>query len=233
MRVYVQGHAIELSLTGEVRPTVFSLFLANGIRVSEDDRLACDLGCGGGVLAVTLALLGVEKVVAIDCSEAACALAVENADRNGVGDRVEVIHGELSELGPDRGFDLVVSNPPTMPDGPQTPGFAAGSAAGRSFVSLLTEGLASWLGSPGRAQVALSSLAAADVLEGLAAVGFVARPLATLLAPFRNFYAAAYDSGEIDRFVADGLAVANGESADSGLSEFITVYELTAAAARG
>src|ERR1700710_588305 len=187
MRVYVQGHPIELRLTGEVRPTVFSLFLANGMKVSEGDRLACDLGCGGGILAVTLALLGVQEVVAIDRSEAACVLAAENAHRNGVGDRVEVIHGELSELGPDRDFDLVVSNPPTMPDGPQTPGFAAASgASGQTFVSLLTDGLASWLGSSGRAQVALSSLAAADVLESLSAGGFPGGAPGTPLPPFSH-----------------------------------------------
>lgn len=72
-----------------------------------------DVCTGSGVLAVTLAReLGQATVVATDLSQAAAAVARDNAARLGVGDRVEVRVGDL--LAPLEGevFDILVSNPP-------------------------------------------------------------------------------------------------------------------------
>ncbi len=49
-----------------------------------------DYGCGSGVLAVAALLLGAERVVAVDNDPQACAATRENAERNGVGDRLDV-----------------------------------------------------------------------------------------------------------------------------------------------
>jgi methylase of polypeptide subunit release factors len=231
MRVQVQGHRIDLRYTDEVRPTAFSLFLANSLCVKPGDRLACDLGVGGGILAIALAKLGVERVVAIDRSERACELAGENARRNGLADRLEVIHGELMELQAGDGFDLVVSNPPTMPESGDTPEFAVegGLPAGETFVDHMVTGLASWLSDSGRAELALSSLVEEEVLGRFGAAGFAAVPRATLVAPFRGFYATAYGPERIDRFVAEGRALRNRDREKTGLSEFVTVYALSRA----
>jgi release factor glutamine methyltransferase len=72
-----------------------------------------DVATGSGVLAVTLAReLEQARVVATDLSEAAAAVARDNAARLGVADRVEVRVGDL--LAPLAGevFDILVSNPP-------------------------------------------------------------------------------------------------------------------------
>ena len=72
-----------------------------------------DVATGSGVLAVTLAReLGQAMVVATDLSEAAAAVARDNAARLGVADRVEVRVGDL--LAPLAGevFDVLISNPP-------------------------------------------------------------------------------------------------------------------------
>lgn len=72
-----------------------------------------DVATGSGVLAVTLAReLGQATVVATDLSEAAAAVARDNAARLGVADRLEVRLGDL--LAPLAGevFDILVSNPP-------------------------------------------------------------------------------------------------------------------------
>ncbi len=71
-----------------------------------------DLGTGSGNIAVTLACeLPEAEVIASDLSEAALAVARRNADEHSVGDRIELVCGDLFE--PVSGdFDVIVSNPP-------------------------------------------------------------------------------------------------------------------------
>jgi release factor glutamine methyltransferase len=77
-----------------------------------------DLCTGSGALAVALACsLPGARVIAVD--DDACALSY--ARRNAAGTAVEVFHGDVTdpELLPDLdgGVDLVVANPPYIPDG--------------------------------------------------------------------------------------------------------------------
>ncbi len=76
------------------------------------DPRVLDVGTGSGAIALALADEHAgARVVGVDSSEAALALAAENVRRTGLGDRVELVHGYLVAglAGP---FDLVVSNPP-------------------------------------------------------------------------------------------------------------------------
>ncbi|MGH9443045.1 MAG: peptide chain release factor N(5)-glutamine methyltransferase [Thermoanaerobaculia bacterium] len=83
------------------------------LREAPNARRILDLGCGSGVLAVTLAReLPRADVVATDVSPAALALCRENAARHGVLGRVHLLGSDwLASFGNAR-FDLVVSNPP-------------------------------------------------------------------------------------------------------------------------
>jgi release factor glutamine methyltransferase len=77
-----------------------------------------DLGTGSGAIAVSLAHECPDAVVtATEISEAALQLARRNAERLGLADRVRFLQGDL--LAPVTGeqFDIVVSNPPYVPDG--------------------------------------------------------------------------------------------------------------------
>ncbi len=77
-------------------------------QVRPGDRVA-DIGTGSGILAVAAALLGASRVIATDSDPAVIAVARDNAARNGVADRVEVMETDLipGDAGP---FDVVVCN---------------------------------------------------------------------------------------------------------------------------
>jgi release factor glutamine methyltransferase len=75
-----------------------------------------DAGTGSGAIAIALAHhLPNAAITAIDLSAAALTIARENAELNGVSDRIRFLEGDL--LGPVAGqqFDIVVSNPPYVP----------------------------------------------------------------------------------------------------------------------
>ena len=58
---------------------------------------AIDVGCGSGILALAAAKLGASDVLAIDLDELAVKVAAENTVKNGLDDRVRVVHGDLLE----------------------------------------------------------------------------------------------------------------------------------------
>lgn len=76
--------------------------------IRPGDRVA-DVGCGSGILAITAAVLGAGSVVAIDSDPDALRVARQNARRNGVGEEIRVLSGDLipEGLGP---FDLILCN---------------------------------------------------------------------------------------------------------------------------
>jgi release factor glutamine methyltransferase len=88
------------------------------------DGWAADVGTGSGIIAVTLACEHPKlHLAAVDRSEAALDVARQNAERHGVAERVELLHGDLLEPLPDvlpgsePGWHLVASNPPYIPTG--------------------------------------------------------------------------------------------------------------------
>lgn len=81
-------------------------------------RLVVDVGTGSGCIAVAAALaLPQARVLALDVSPPALALARRNAALHGVADRVEVHHSDLLAHCRAHGLrpDLVVANPPYVP----------------------------------------------------------------------------------------------------------------------
>lgn len=68
-----------------------------------------DVGCGSGILSVAALLLGAGKAVGVDIDELAVKTAVQNAERNHVGDRFTGICGSLTEKVTGT-YDIVVAN---------------------------------------------------------------------------------------------------------------------------
>ena len=76
------------------------------------DTTLVDLGCGYGPVAIALALRSTPDttVWAVDVNERARDLCRANAEANGVGDRVQVVHPD--EFPTDLAIDQIWSNPP-------------------------------------------------------------------------------------------------------------------------
>jgi release factor glutamine methyltransferase len=76
-----------------------------------------DVGTGSGAIAVALAVkLPAAAITATDISAAALNVARENAQRNGVAERVRFIEGDMLAPVSEEKFDVVVSNPPYVPE---------------------------------------------------------------------------------------------------------------------
>jgi len=82
------------------------------------EPLALDVGTGSGCIALALAAENpFARLVATDMSEAAVEVARRNAARLGLGGRVDIRRGDLlADLAPYERFDLIVSNPPYIPE---------------------------------------------------------------------------------------------------------------------
>jgi release factor glutamine methyltransferase len=79
-----------------------------------------EIGCGTGMIAVSAALAGCDRVVATDINPAAVQNATMNAQRHGVGDRVTARYSDLfADLDEDERFDTIFwsSNYVAAPEG--------------------------------------------------------------------------------------------------------------------
>jgi SAM-dependent methyltransferase len=129
-----------------------SLTLAGHVLGADPVDRGLDLCSGSGIQAILLARK-TKQVFAVELHEEAVHTARFNAMLNGVGDKVEVRHGNLYEAAPEGPFDLIVSNPPFIPV-PSTVDFAMcanGGEDGLVVLKPLLEGLPSRLADDGRA----------------------------------------------------------------------------------
>lgn len=72
---------------------------------------ALDLGCGSGILAIAAAKLGAAQVLALDIDPIAARVTDENAEQNGVSEKIIAQEGSLETVVTSaRRFDLIVVN---------------------------------------------------------------------------------------------------------------------------
>jgi methylase of polypeptide subunit release factors len=128
--------------------------------------LAFDVGTGTGVLALLLARRGA-RVVATDREPRAVACARENAARFGLAGRIEVAEADLFPAGQ---ADLVVCNPPWLPDQPHGLLDRAVYDPGSAMLLGFLAGLPAHLRPSGEGWLVLSDLAE---IVGLRPAGFL------------------------------------------------------------
>jgi release factor glutamine methyltransferase len=122
-------HGIELvTRPGRVftpRATTEALVDAALKRIDGQAKRVADVGTGTGAIAVAIAVAAPQvEVYATDINPEAVALARDNAERNGVGDRVHVFEGDLLEPVP-FAVDVVVANLPYLPARERRPEYDA------------------------------------------------------------------------------------------------------------
>lgn len=72
------------------------------------DMQVLDLGCGSGILSIGAKMIGAKRVMGIDIDPIAVDVTRENAELNKV--EIESSVGDVLEIRPETGWDLVVSN---------------------------------------------------------------------------------------------------------------------------
>jgi ribosomal protein L11 methyltransferase len=95
-----------------LHPTTQSCLRAMELIV-QPGMAVLDAGTGSGILAIAAARLGAATVAAFDTDALAVKATGENAQQNGVADRLQVWQGELDSAhakAPDRTYDVVVAN---------------------------------------------------------------------------------------------------------------------------
>ncbi|MEN8158785.1 MAG: peptide chain release factor N(5)-glutamine methyltransferase [Myxococcota bacterium] len=113
--------SLPLAVTPDVlipRPDTETLVEAVLSRGSRERPLrVLDLGTGSGAIALALAKEWPEaEVTASDVSDAAIAVAQKNAEALGLAERVRFAAGDGFEAVPGARFDVIVSNPPYVPE---------------------------------------------------------------------------------------------------------------------
>ena len=141
-----------------------------------------DVGTGTGAIALALASkLPGAAVTAIDLSADALALAAENAEATGLGERVEFLQGDLLAPVAGRLFDLIASNPPYVASGdavdPEVEQYEPALAVyadhgGRAIHERLAEGARALLKPAGHLVIEVGEGQAPWLAERLAALGY-------------------------------------------------------------
>lgn len=93
--------------TGHHPTTQMCLELLEGCEM--EGKHVLDVGTGSGILAIAAAKLGAGEIVATDIDDAALEAARENAQRNGVAERIRLVKSDLVRQ-VNGVFDLVLSN---------------------------------------------------------------------------------------------------------------------------
>lgn len=116
---YIRGSQEFWGLDFEVNDSVLiprpetEMLVERAIALAAPHARLADVGTGSGNIAVSIARDRTDvRIIAIDLSDRALAVAARNAARHGVGDRVECVRGSLLECAAPATLDMIVANLP-------------------------------------------------------------------------------------------------------------------------
>lgn len=101
---YLEQYAVTPEIAAQM------LYMAAYVHDHIVDKRVVDLGCGTGRLAIGSALLGAKEVVGVDIDRQATAIAMKNAERLGMKEKIQWITADIVAVTGD--FDTVLQNPP-------------------------------------------------------------------------------------------------------------------------
>ncbi|MBC7120739.1 MAG: class I SAM-dependent methyltransferase [Candidatus Methanosuratus sp.] len=115
IRLNIKGQFLELASSSGIfskdKVDLGTLVLIDSLNLPESGDVL-DMGCGYGVIGITIAkLYPAIKVTMVDVNPAAVKLVRENIERNEVHN-AEVLHSDLYSMLGGKDFDAIVSNPP-------------------------------------------------------------------------------------------------------------------------
>lgn len=76
--------------------------------IGPEDRVM-DIGCGSGILSIAAALCGAAEVSGFDIDPDAVAASLDNAEKNGLSDKISISQGDVTE-GLGRKADIIAAN---------------------------------------------------------------------------------------------------------------------------
>lgn len=95
-------------------PREDSFLLAESVKTGKGCK-ALDMGCGCGIQAINMALQGA-RVIAVDINPIAVKNTRENASRLGLSKKISAKESDLFSALEGKKFDLIVFNPPYLPN---------------------------------------------------------------------------------------------------------------------
>jgi SAM-dependent methyltransferase len=147
-------------------PSIDTFILIDAVRAhlaaAPRVQRSLDIGCGTGLIALWMAKQDfADRVYGVDISADAIRSARLNAAAAALEERTEFIEQPLASFEPDKQFQVVVCNPPYLPEG-----FHAGeykeALNGPEMVRELLARYASWLTDDGKCFASLSAIAGLD-----------------------------------------------------------------------
>jgi release factor glutamine methyltransferase len=121
---YISGVQEFFGLEFEVTPDVLiprpetEMVVERAIEIlrASGGGLVCDIGTGSGCIAISILFeLPDVRAVGLDISLDALTVAARNAEKHGIGERLHLRESDLFSALTDEKFDLIVSNPPYVP----------------------------------------------------------------------------------------------------------------------
>ena len=226
-RLILPAGPVDLRIPAGVhRPPASTLELAGllDVRAGED---ALDLGCGSGILAVSMAKRGARRIVATDIRSEALEATRRNAAANGVADRIEIRAGAwyeaLQGLSPKEAgrFDVIAATPPQTP-GPRPFGPRYGGPDGLKHLKAVLQGAPFFLKRAG-GRLWLMAVSLADPSELLCRLRGRFRHVTVVRETERPFTGGEYDgleAGLMDHLL-DLRASGRSDFEDAGAGKYV------------
>jgi release factor glutamine methyltransferase len=121
---YIRGHQEFYALDFDVTPDVLiprpetEILVENAIKDLQEVETAsfCEVGVGSGCISVSiLHELPSATAVGLDVSDKALKITQRNAEKHSVSSRLRLVKSDVFEALSDQQFDMIVSNPPYVP----------------------------------------------------------------------------------------------------------------------